>query len=693
METASPAEGGSCPFWIRQDCGYGCRALYAVKERESRFSGNTGEVSGLKDGVFTDCGKNKGDAMRRKKIGVFIGGVTQNFSGRVCRTISRRAEALGYDVYFFTTFNSYDDNLLYLDGECKIFDLPEYSELDGIIVAPDTIYLQGRLEVLYRKLKAAPCPVVSIRERLEGVYNVVVDDSTSMEKIICHFIEEHKFTNICFMSGRMDLEDGRKRLECYKRVMAEHGLCVTDDMIYYGDYWKEKGEAAAEHFLSGRKGTLPQAIVCANDFMAISVMGALERRGIRVPEDICVSGFDDVIESLQSVPTLSTVRVSFEDMAERAVDTIDALFRGEQPDKIQYVSTLERYRGSCGCCWHEEKSKWFSMVKEIEQKREVIYQSTFMNADMEGITDEKTLLQMANKYSFGEATKKVWICLCDESEELTEEDRNVGEVRRELTQKMMLRSVKSADKGLQLMEKPFERRELIPEEERAELPTASIYFTLIHYKNRILGYVASTFSDYETYNDMLQPWTMVFSVGVEHYRLHERLNAMEDIKRLYKEDALTGIYNRRGFEEHARKLYSEAAEKKSRVAVICIDMDNLKKINDAFGHNCGDDALCRVARALENMAAKDMVYARTGGDEFCVVMLIDQPGAGSDYVMQLREELVNVNKAGSQNYSAEISCGVHEVKDACRTSLIKALEMSDGHMYEDKRRRKALRRD
>lgn len=631
--------------------------------------------------------------MKRKKIGVFIGGVTQDFSGRICRTISEKAEALGYDVYYFTTFNSYDDNMLYLEGEGKIFDLPEYKELDGIIIAPDTIYLQGGIEYLYKRLEEATCPVVTLRERVDGIYNVVVDDSNSMEKMIVHFIEEHKFTDICFMTGRMDMIDGQKRFECYKRVMAEHGLKVDDSMIYYGDYWKKKGGAAVDYFISARNGAYPQAIVCANDFMAVSVIGALLERGIRVPEDICVSGFDDAPDASQCSPTLTTVCVQFEDMAERAVNIIDEVYRGGQPEKIQYVSLQEKYRESCGCNCHPVKINWYAMAKEIDEKREIIYQTTFMNADLEGVTDEKTLFQAGNKYTFGEDTKKVWICLCDEEEELTEEDRNVGEVRRELTNQMILCSVKSAEGGLQLMKKPFERRELIPEDERAELGAASFYFAMLHYKNRILGYVASTFSNLSAYNDMLQPWTMVFSVGLEHYSLHNHLNAMEDIKRLYKEDPLTGIFNRRGFEERARKVYAEAAEKKCRVAVICIDMDNLKKINDAFGHSCGDDALCRVANALSAVAPQGMAYARTGGDEFSAVGMIERPGEGSDFVMKLREKLLEINEHSNPNYAAEVSCGVHEVKDTTKTSLIRAMQMSDEHMYEDKRRRKALRKD
>ena len=140
-----------------------------------------------------------------------------------------------------------------------------------------------------------------------------------------------------------------------------------------------------------------------------------------------------------------------------------------------------------------------------------------------------------------------------------------------------------------------------------------------------MGYVVNTFDNYGSYKTFLQPWAMNFAVALENYYLHERLNAMKDIRRLYKEDALTGILNRRGFEDKARKIYGDANYLRKRVAVISIDMDNLKKNNDAYGHSAGDDCLRRVAKALEKAAEgrENITYARTGGDEFYVVARIE----------------------------------------------------------------------
>lgn len=633
--------------------------------------------------------------MKRKKIGVLIGALTQNYSDRVCRTICTKAEEYGYDVYFFTTYNSYGDNLLYSEGEQQILSLPNYENLDGVIVAWDTLNVPDDASALMERLRSLSCPVISLRMKIEGFYNVLVDETVSMERMIHHFVEVHNFRDICFMTGRMELEDARDRFACYKRVMEECGIEVTDDMVFYGDYWKNKAKEAVTHFFSVRAPRYPEVIICANDYMALAVCRELAERGIRVPEDVCVSGYDDLLEAQHCEPPLTTIAVNFEGMASRAMELLDEIDQGLKPELKQYVSTQEKYRGSCGCKRHKVKNQWYSLMKEVEERKEITQQTIFMNADMEGLTDERELLNMAHRYSLRTGAKKMWVCLCDEAEEMTEEERSLGSTRKDYTKNMILRAIKNSNNALQLLDERFDRRELLPKEEQNEAESGSYYFIPLHYKNHNQGYVVTTYDNFGHYNDFMQPWAMNFAVALENFRLHTHLNAMEDIRRLYKEDTLTGISNRRGFEEKVRKIYGDANFLRKRVAVISMDMDNLKKINDAYGHSAGDESLCRIAKALSLVGEQrdNIVYARTGGDEFLMACRIEKPNEGEELVAQVREVLAELNDRSGQPFRAEISCGVYEVKDTAKVPLARALEMSDERMYEDKRQRKAERKE
>lgn len=88
----------------------------------------------------------------------------------------------------------------------------------------------------------------------------------------------------------MQGKEGRERYNAYRDAMEEQGIPVCDNQIYHGNYNRESGRKAVEQFM---KYNMPQAIVCANDAMAIGAMERLQQNGYRIPEDVIVTGFDN----------------------------------------------------------------------------------------------------------------------------------------------------------------------------------------------------------------------------------------------------------------------------------------------------------------------------------------------------------------------------------------------------------------
>ncbi|MDE7251122.1 MAG: hypothetical protein K2N82_14845, partial [Lachnospiraceae bacterium] len=112
----------------------------------------------------------------RKRIGVFIGEVGAEYQRMVLHSIFRRAKELSYDIFVFANFGSYSDNVLYAEGEKAIVYLPEVSTLQGIIVAEDTLDIDGMGAELEEYLrKNAACPVVYLRSPKDNFYNIRVD--------------------------------------------------------------------------------------------------------------------------------------------------------------------------------------------------------------------------------------------------------------------------------------------------------------------------------------------------------------------------------------------------------------------------------------------------------------------------------------------------------------------------------------
>ena len=243
-----------------------------------------------------------------KKIAYFSGQLFGEYIIEVTRALIHRAEELGYQVDVFTNFGVYGNNFMYAEGEKSIIQLPNLSEYAGVIAASDNFEISGFEEVLFERLeKEFSGPIVSLRQKEDKFYSITIDDYHSMKALMEHFIVTHGYRRICFMTGRMELEDAQQRLRAYQDAMEEHGIPVTEHMIFEGDYWRFKGGKAVSWFFDQEK--LPEAIVCSNDYMALSVFEELIARGIRVPEDIALSGFDDLEETKFSVPPITTLHM------------------------------------------------------------------------------------------------------------------------------------------------------------------------------------------------------------------------------------------------------------------------------------------------------------------------------------------------------------------------------------------------
>ena len=189
-------------------------------------------------------------------------------------------------------------------------------------MAEDTFDIEGMGAELRTYLKkTATCPVVYLRATYEEGYSVLVSDGEAIAEMTEHFIVHHGFRDICYMSGPYDSEDAMNRFKSFRKVMENAGIEVKEHMVFEGDYWRAKGKMAVDWFMEGRDA-YPQAIICANDYMALSICEELQSRGVRIPEDVCVSGYDDILESRCYRPGLTSISVPFARMGEKAVEII-----------------------------------------------------------------------------------------------------------------------------------------------------------------------------------------------------------------------------------------------------------------------------------------------------------------------------------------------------------------------------------
>lgn len=618
----------------------------------------------------------------RKRIGVFMGEVTLENQEKILRAVFQKANSFSYDAFVFCNFGAYGDNVLHTEGQKNVINIPDLSTLVGIIVLEDTFDIDGMGTELRAYLKKeAKCPVVYLRATNHDSYSVLVSDGEAIAEMTEHFIYHHGFRDICYMSGPYDSEDAMNRYRSFRRVMQEAGIEVTEHMVFEGDYWRAKGKKAVDWFMEGRD-TYPQAILCANDYMALSVCEELKKRGVRIPEDVCVSGYDDIIEAISFQPSLTSIRAPFEQLGEKAVEIIQNVNNGIPQEKVEYLKPFSRYRKSCGCGEQgaDEDLSWL-MTKNYYQGDDM-KQVVFMNSEFQEAFEEEDYLRVAEKYLLNVRCEKAYLCLCDRTGETEALANESG-----YTDNMILKRIFARGEKAVKCEVHFDRKELLPQAILKNEEAKGYLLFPLHYGNKCFGYMVFWFKEDWPYS-YIQAYLMGLATAIEGANMHQELSSLEKIKNLYHRDPLTGIYNRRGFERHLRALYERYEEEQKCLSIVSIDMNGLKYINDNFGHAEGDEALCRLARVLERLIGKEEICARVGGDEYFVILYSDSKERDADFARKFMEAMQEEEQRMAKPYPFSASMGICSFLEAEACSLMACMQLADKRMYEQKRKMK-----
>lgn len=168
-------------------------------------------------------------------------------------------------------------------------------------------------------------------------------------------------------------------------------------------------------------------------------------------------------------------------------------------------------------------------------------------------------------------------------------------------------------------------------------------------------------------------------------KIVENNNILNDIS---KKDQLTGLYNRWGFIEKINELLMKGDNDGRTVMVAYADMDNLKYINDIYGHDEGDYAIKGIGRILKAAFAGESVISRYGGDEFVVFMLIDDHESEEDIRKRVEVFTADENDSSGKSYMLGMSVGICQRMYSSEIDLYDMISMADERLYMDKRRRK-----
>ena len=231
-----------------------------------------------------------------------------------------------------------------------LFNLPSKAVFDGLVLVPSILYNYATPERVEQVLsRYRGIPIVTISEAIPGHPAVFVDNTSGVRELVHHIHDRHGRRRFAFISGPATNNDAVDRLHGFYEGIVDRGLGLDERMIFQGNFWWNGGRDGAHNFFDGEDPYRPDAIICANDYMAFGAGEVLQALGLRIPEDVALVGFDNDPDSRFINPPLTTIEQPLDDMADCAVEVLAGMMKGRVTNERTVLPTRTVYRRSCGC--------------------------------------------------------------------------------------------------------------------------------------------------------------------------------------------------------------------------------------------------------------------------------------------------------------------------------------------------------
>ncbi len=222
-------------------------------------------------------------------------------------------------------------------------------ELDGIVAFTSALASECGPDTAHEFLSTLNHDnIVCAGVALGGYPSVEVDSSIGTRAATEHLIREHGAKHFAYICGPSSSAEVQQRLGAFEETLRDNGIELDPRCILRGDYSKSSGAAAVATLLDEHSVSPTQldAVVAANDYMALGAMEELTRRGQHVPEDIAVVGFDDVVSARLVRPALTTVAQPSAELGRTSVSLVVDARGGDRHLKLDTKLVV---RASCGC--------------------------------------------------------------------------------------------------------------------------------------------------------------------------------------------------------------------------------------------------------------------------------------------------------------------------------------------------------
>lgn len=260
-------------------------------------------------------------------IAMILPDITNPFFPEVFWGAENKGRELGYTFFLCDSAGDYK-------RESEYLSILRERRVDGIIFLGGRINLANCPPNLVQEVVdlSRHLPIVLVNGHLanSGLHRIFTDEAKGAEMAVRHLIElGHR--DIAFLGGLEYMSTTKVKIKAVRKVLKEHGLELPADRVMYGEFSIQAGKALMDQLLHSPRR--PTAVLCVNDFTAVGAIKSATEHGLKIPDDISITGFDGTPLSEAVIPELTTVSQNTYELGKLAVETLHKLISGSKVKK------------------------------------------------------------------------------------------------------------------------------------------------------------------------------------------------------------------------------------------------------------------------------------------------------------------------------------------------------------------------